>query len=74
MAESFVTNGFAKTISPAHIADGELFIIGRIKDPLIVYGSNNYPDDIDATSGKIRRSACAGAYQRAEFDRLDVTA
>ena len=26
------------------------------------------------TSGKIRRSACAARYQRAEFDRLDVTA
>jgi long-chain fatty acid adenylase/transferase FadD26 len=132
------------------ISDGELFIIGRIKDLLIVYGSNHYPDDIEATiqeitkgrvaaiavpndhreqlvaiaevktrgesdeeltqkfrsmkreiisalsnihrlrvadlvfvapgsipittSGKIRRSACAARYRRAEFDRLDVTA
>ena len=132
------------------VSDGELFIIGRIKDLLIVYGSNHYPDDIvptiqeitkgrvaavsvpndrreqlvaiaevqtrgesdeeqmqkframkreivsalskihrarvadlvfvapgsisTTTSGKIRRSACAARYQRAEFDRLDVTA
>jgi long chain fatty acid CoA FadD26 len=31
------------------ISDGELFIIGRIKDLLIVNGSNHYPDDIEAT-------------------------
>ena len=29
--------------------DGELFIIGRLKDLLIVDGRNHYPDDIDAT-------------------------
>jgi long chain fatty acid CoA FadD26 len=29
--------------------DGELFIIGRIKDVLIVDGRNHYPDDIEAT-------------------------
>ncbi|MCV7418914.1 AMP-binding protein [Mycolicibacterium litorale] len=31
------------------VSDGELFIIGRIKDLLIVDGSNHYPDDIEAT-------------------------
>jgi long-chain fatty acid adenylase/transferase FadD26 len=31
------------------ISDGELFIVGRIKDLLIVDGSNHYPDDIEAT-------------------------
>jgi long chain fatty acid CoA FadD26 len=31
------------------IYDGELFIIGRIKDLLIVDGRNHYPDDIEAT-------------------------
>jgi long-chain fatty acid adenylase/transferase FadD26 len=31
------------------ISDGELFIIGRIKDVLIVDGRNHYPDDIEAT-------------------------
>lgn len=31
------------------ISEGELFIIGRIKDLLIVDGSNHYPDDIEAT-------------------------
>ena len=31
------------------LSDGELFIIGRIKDLLIVDGRNHYPDDIEAT-------------------------
>jgi len=35
------------------ISDGELFIIGRIKDLLIVDGSNHYPDDIEATIQEI---------------------
>jgi acyl-CoA synthetase (AMP-forming)/AMP-acid ligase II len=35
------------------IYDGELFIIGRIKDLLIVDGRNHYPDDIEATIQEI---------------------
>lgn len=33
--------------------DGELFIIGRIKDLLIVDGRNHYPDDIEVTISAI---------------------
>jgi long chain fatty acid CoA FadD26 len=35
------------------IYDGELFVIGRIKDLLIVDGRNHYPDDIEATTQEI---------------------
>jgi fatty acid CoA ligase FadD28 len=35
------------------IADGELFIVGRIKDLLIVHGRNHAPDDIEATMQEI---------------------
>jgi long chain fatty acid CoA FadD26 len=35
------------------ISDGELFIVGRIKDLLIVDGRNHYPDDIEATIQEI---------------------
>ena len=35
------------------IFDGELFITGRIKDLLVVDGSNHYPDDIEATIQEI---------------------
>jgi fatty acid CoA ligase FadD21 len=35
------------------IFEGELFIVGRIKDLLIVRGSNHYPEDIEATVQEI---------------------
>jgi long-chain fatty acid adenylase/transferase FadD26 len=35
------------------IHDGELFVVGRIKDLLIVDGRNHYPDDIEATTQEI---------------------
>jgi fatty acid CoA ligase FadD28 len=35
------------------ITDGEMFIVGRIKDLLIVYGRNHSPDDIEATSQEV---------------------
>lgn len=35
------------------ISDGELFIMGRLKDLLIVDGRNHYPDDIESTIGEI---------------------
>jgi long-chain fatty acid adenylase/transferase FadD26 len=41
------------------ISDGELFIVGRIKDVLIVDGRNHYPDDIEATIGSITRGRAA---------------
>jgi long-chain fatty acid adenylyltransferase FadD28 len=39
--------------------DDELFIIGRIKDLLIVYGRNHSPDDIEATIQEITGGRCA---------------
>ncbi len=35
------------------ISDGELFMVGRLKDLLIVYGRNHAPDDIEATVSEI---------------------
>jgi fatty acid CoA ligase FadD21 len=35
------------------VSDGELFIVGRIKDLLIIRGSNHYPEDIEATVQEI---------------------
>ncbi|AGB26049.1 acyl-CoA synthetase (AMP-forming)/AMP-acid ligase II [Mycobacterium sp. JS623] len=35
------------------ISEGELFIVGRIKDLVIVDGRNHYPDDIEATIQEI---------------------
>ncbi|HEU0192106.1 MAG TPA: acyl-CoA synthetase, partial [Mycobacterium sp.] len=38
--------------------DGELFVTGRIKDLLIVYGRNHSPDDIEATVQEITNGRC----------------
>ncbi|MDG4666770.1 AMP-binding protein [Mycobacterium sp. 236(2023)] len=42
-----------KTGDLGFIADGQLFVVGRIKDLLIVYGRNHAPDDIEATISEI---------------------
>ncbi|MBY0290448.1 MAG: AMP-binding protein [Mycobacteriaceae bacterium] len=39
--------------------EDELFVIGRIKDLLIVYGRNHSPDDIEATIQEITAGRCA---------------
>lgn len=38
---------------------GELFIVGRIKDLLIIRGRNHYPEDIEATVHEITRGRAA---------------
>jgi long-chain fatty acid adenylyltransferase FadD28 len=40
-------------------SDGELFIIGRIRDLVIVYGRNHSPDDIEATIQEITHGRSA---------------
>ena len=41
------------------LSDGELFVTGRIKDLLIVYGRNHSPDDIETTIRDITAGRCA---------------
>ncbi|BBZ28132.1 long-chain-fatty-acid--AMP ligase FadD28 [Mycolicibacterium madagascariense] len=41
------------------VAEGELFIVGRIKDLLIVHGRNHSPDDIEATIQEITHGRVA---------------
>ena len=48
-----------RTGDSGFFSDGELFIIGRIKDLLIVYGRNHSPDDIEATIQGITAGRCA---------------
>jgi long-chain fatty acid adenylyltransferase FadD28 len=40
------------------VSDGELFVVGRIKDLLIIYGRNHAPDDIEATVSDITGGRC----------------
>ncbi|OBH03267.1 acyl-CoA synthetase [Mycobacterium sp. E2699] len=48
-----------RTGDSGFFSSGELFIIGRIKDLLIVYGRNHSPDDIEATIQEITAGRCA---------------
>jgi long chain fatty acid CoA FadD26 len=41
------------------MTDGQLYIVGRIKDLLIIDGRNHYPDDIEATISEITRGRVA---------------
>ncbi|OBA90272.1 acyl-CoA synthetase [Mycobacteriaceae bacterium 1482268.1] len=48
-----------RTGDSGFLFEDELFVIGRIKDLLIVYGRNHSPDDIEATISEITRGRCA---------------
>lgn len=48
-----------RTGDSGFLSEGELFIMGRIKDLLIVYGRNHSPDDIEATIQTISPGRCA---------------
>ena len=41
------------------VSDGGLFIVGRIKDMLIIRGRNHHPEDIEATVQEITRGRVA---------------
>jgi fatty acid CoA ligase FadD28 len=47
-----------RTGDSGFVSEGELFIIGRIKDLLIVRGRNHCPDDIEATIQEITNGRC----------------
>lgn len=48
-----------RTGDSGFLSGGELYIVGRLKDLLIVYGKNHSPDDIEATIQGISPDRCA---------------
>lgn len=52
-------DGWLRTGDLGFYSEGELFIVGRIKDLLIVRGRNHYPDDIEATVQELSRGRAA---------------
>jgi fatty acid CoA ligase FadD21 len=48
-----------RTGDQGFISEGELFIVGRIKDLLIIHGRNHFPEDIEATIQEITRGRVA---------------
>jgi fatty acid CoA ligase FadD28 len=58
--------GWLRTGDLGFVSDGELFIVGRLKDLLIVRGRNHYPDDIEATVQEISKGRTAAIAVTAE--------
>ncbi|OBG89394.1 acyl-CoA synthetase [Mycobacterium sp. E802] len=53
------TGSWLRTGDLGFISEGELFIVGRIKDVVIIRGRNHYPDDIEATIQEITGARAA---------------
>ncbi|MBM4319424.1 MAG: AMP-binding protein, partial [Deltaproteobacteria bacterium] len=70
---------FLRTGDLGFLHDGQLFITGRIKDMIIVRGTNHYPQDIESTVQDahpcIRAGCCAAfAYEEEGEERVAVVA
>jgi acyl-CoA synthetase (AMP-forming)/AMP-acid ligase II len=62
-----------RTGDSGFVYDDELFIVGRIKDLLIVYGRNHSPDDIEATVQEVTGGRCAAiAVSKNKTEKLVV--
>jgi acyl-CoA synthetase (AMP-forming)/AMP-acid ligase II len=64
---SATVGGFLRTGDLGFLLNGELFICGRMKDLIIVRGSNHYPQDIERTAekqnnGDFIRAGCSAAF------------
>jgi fatty-acyl-CoA synthase len=51
MTNVFTQDGWYATGDYGFLADGELYVIGRLKDIIIVGGQNVYPEDVELSAG-----------------------
>ncbi len=70
---------FLRTGDLGFVADGELFVTGRLKDLIILRGRNHYPQDVEITverSHAALRPGCSAAFafERDGEERLAVVA
>lgn len=70
---------FLRTGDLAALVDDELYMVGRMKDILIIRGKNHYPQDIELTASKacaqlVRDSIAAFTVQSAQGESLVIVA
>ena len=69
MAAAAVADGYLRTGDLGFLYNSELFICGRMKDLIIVRGSNHYPQDIERTAEAAQadylRAGCSAAFSLA---------
>ena len=66
--QAFGDDGELRTGDLGHIEDGELFVSGRIKDLIIIDGTNHSPDDIEGVAMAAAPEITAAAAFAAEAD------
>jgi len=64
ISEETLRGGWLHTGDLGFIADGDLFVTGRIKDLIITYGRNFYPHDIEWLAAEVKgvRTGCVAAF------------
>ena len=60
---------YLRTGDMGFIERGELFVTGRLKDLLIIWGRNHYPQDIEATIARCHESLRSGVSAAFSVDR-----
>ncbi|WP_330181677.1 fatty acyl-AMP ligase [Nocardia sp. NBC_01503] len=60
-AASFRSDGFLRTGDLGLLVDGELYVVGRVKDLVVIRGRNYYPQDIEHTAQTAHPALRAGA-------------
>lgn len=53
-ADVFTEDGWLRTGDLGYVADGEMYICGRVKDLIILNGKNYYPQDIERIVSQVR--------------------
>jgi acyl-CoA synthetase (AMP-forming)/AMP-acid ligase II len=67
--DNYLDNGegpFLRTGDLGFLAEGEVFVTGRLKDLLIFHGRNHYPQDIEETVQSVHpalRQGCGAAFE-----------